>query len=124
MRFDRVQTIFYRYIHRRYHRYCREIFAQLCCVHLMIKPAYLFDLFPCSMATMRLILNDLSAYVQFSAILLLKYSSNDIVMINRAQLTSLIESSVLVIDLTSMTVSETHPALDQVVTIACVFDLS
>ncbi|CAF4645224.1 unnamed protein product, partial [Rotaria sp. Silwood2] len=41
MKFDDVQKIFYQHIHRRYHRYCRELFAQLICLNLNIKPAYL-----------------------------------------------------------------------------------
>ena len=117
MKFDDVQTIFYAHIPRRYHRFCRELFHQLLCLYLRIKPAYLFDLFPYTLQDMRRLLKDLSIYLPFSS-LLLKYSINDLVIVNRSQLSKLIDpvlSSVLIIDLTSMTTNETHPMLDQVV---------
>ena len=113
MRFESVQTIFYQYIPRRYHRFCRELFNQLLCLYLMVKPAYLFDLFPLSIKDMRLLLASLSAQLPFSS-LLLKYSMNDLIIINRAQITQLLDSTVLIIDLTAMTTSESHPMIDQV----------
>ena len=114
MRFESVQTIFYQYIPRRYHRFCGELFNQLLCLYLTVKPAYLFDLFPLSIQEMRHLLTSLAPHLPFSS-LLLKYSINDLIVINRSQITKLLDSSVLVIDLTATTTSETHPMLDQVV---------
>ena len=79
----------------------------------MVKPAYLFDLFPLSIQEMRHLLTSLALHLPFSS-LLLKYSMNDLIVINRSQLAKLLDSTVLVIDLTAMTTSETHPMLDQV----------
>lgn len=113
MGFESVQTIFYQYIPRRYHRFCRELFNQLLCLYLTVKPAYLFDLFPLSIEEMRHLLTSLASHLPFSS-LLLKYSMNDLIIINRSQIAKLLDSSVLLIDLTAMTTSETHPMLDQV----------
>ena len=115
MKFDEVKAIFYRHVPRRYHRFCRELFAQLVCVQLTIKPAYLFDLFPYSLEAMRLLLDSLSLYLPFQA-LLLKYSVNDLMIMNSAQLSSLLdpEASPVLIDLTTMSTTDTHPMLDQV----------
>ncbi|CAF1460487.1 unnamed protein product [Rotaria sordida] len=115
MKFDDVQKIFYENIHRRYHRYCRELFAQLICLDLNIKPAYLFDLFPFSIQNMRNLLNSLSNYLSFHSIIL-KYSLNDIIILNSSQLSKLIHPSisVLIIDLNTMTTTDCHPMLDKI----------
>jgi hypothetical protein len=115
MKFENVQQIFYQHIHRRYHRFCRELFAQLMCLDLTIKPAYLFDLFPFSIEEMRNLLNSLSSYLPFHSILL-KYSLNDLIIINSSQLSKLIDSStsVCIIDLTTMTITDCHPIIYKV----------
>jgi hypothetical protein len=113
MKFDEIQKIFYQYIHRRYHRYCRELFAQILCLNLNIKSAYLFDLFPFSIHDMRNLLNSLSIYLPFRAIIL-KYSLNDLIIVNSSQLAKLIDTSVLLLDLTTMTTIDSHPMLDKV----------
>jgi len=113
MKFDEIQKIFYQYIHRRYHRYCRELFAQILCLNLNIKSAYLFDLFPFSIHDMRNLLNSLSIYLPFRAIIL-KYSLNDLIIVNSSQLAKLIDTSVLLLDLTTMTTTDSHPMLDKV----------
>lgn len=116
MKFDDVKDIFYKHIHRRYHRFCRELFAQLLCLQLNIKPAYLFDLFPFSLQQMRNLLNILSNYLSFSPIIL-KYSLNDLVIMNSSQLSNLIDlsMSILLIDLNTMTTVNHHPMLDKVI---------
>jgi hypothetical protein len=116
MKFEDVQKIFYQQIHRRYHRYCRELFAQLICLHLNIKSAYLFDLFPFSLKDMRNLLNNLFIYLPFRSIIL-KYSLNDLIIVNSSQLSNLIEplTSVLIIDLNTMTTADCHPMIDEVV---------
>ena len=116
MKFSDVQKIFYQYIHRRYHRYCRELFVQLISLNLNIKPAYLFDLFPLSMMDLRNLLDRLSIYLSFHPIIL-KYSLNDIVIVSDSQLSSLLDPSrsVLVIDLNTMDTTNCHPILDKVV---------
>jgi len=113
MKFEDVQKIFYQQIHRRYHRYCRELFAQLICLHLNIKSAYLFDLFPFSLKDMRNLLNNLFIYLPFRSIIL-KYSLNDLIIINSSELEKLIHTSVFIIDLTTMTITDDHPMLDKV----------
>ncbi|CAF3293825.1 unnamed protein product [Rotaria socialis] len=115
MKFDDVKLIFYQHIHRRYHRHCRELFAQLICLHLNIKPAYLFDLFSFSIQEMRNLLASLSSYLSFRSIIL-KYSLNDLVIMNSSQLTKLIDpsTSVLIIDLDTMLTTDHHPVLDKV----------
>lgn len=113
MKFEEVQKIFYDHIHRRYHRFCREFFAQLLCLEYNIKPAYLFDLFPFSLQEMRKLLDSLSSYLSFPSILL-KYSLNDLIIVNTLQLENLIDVSVFLIDLTSMTSTDSHPMLDKV----------
>lgn len=111
MRLIDVQKSFSKYIHRRYHRFSREVFHQIQCLIEGLKPAFLFDLFPCSIETMRLLLNDLSFS---SCFLLLKYSLNDLIIFNRSQFHQILSSSVLIIDLTEKIVSKTHSVLDQV----------
>lgn len=109
MKFDDVQKIFYQHIHRRYHRFCREFFAQLMCVYLNIKSAYLFDLFPFSIKQLRNLLNDLSFHS-----LILKYSLNDLIILNSSQIGEIINSSVILIDLTTMMTTDSHLMLDKV----------
>jgi len=113
MKFDQVKKIFYQHIHRRYHRHCRELFAQLIFLYLNIKSAYLFDLFPFSIEKMRNLLNNLSNYLPFRSIIL-KYSLNDLIIINSSELEKLIHTSVFIIDLTTMTITDDHPMLDKV----------
>jgi hypothetical protein len=115
MKFNDVKEVFYKHIHRRYHRYCRELFAQLLCLNLNIKSAYLFDLFPLSIRDMRDLLNSLSIHLSFPS-MILKYSLNDLIIINSSQLDKLIDpsTSVLMIDLNSMTITDSHPMLDKV----------
>ncbi|CAF0889186.1 unnamed protein product [Adineta steineri] len=116
MKFDDVQKIFHKYIHRRYHRFCRELFAQLLCLNLNIKSAYLFDLFPYSIEDMRNLLNNLSSYLPFRSIIL-KYSINDLIIMNSSQLLKLIDdtsTSILIIDLNTMTTTNCHPMLDEI----------
>ncbi len=113
MKFDEVQKVFYKYVHRRYHRFCRELFAQLLCLNLNIKSAYLFDLFPFSIQNMRNLLNNLTIQLPFPSIIL-KYSLNDLVIVNSSHLVKLIDASVDIIDLTTMTIANSHPMLDQV----------
>ena len=113
MKFEDVQKIFFDHIHRRYHRFCRELFAQLLCLNYNIKPAYLFDLFPFSLEEMRTLLDSLSNYLTFPSILL-KYSLNDLIIVNTLQLGKLMNISVLLIDLTTMTSTDSHPMLDKV----------
>ncbi len=115
MKFNDIQDVFYKYIHRRYHRFCRELFAQILCLSLNIKPAYLFDLFPFSIKDMRNLLNSLADHLPFPS-MILKYSINDLVIINSSQLDKLIHpsTSVRIIDLNSMAVTDSHPMLDKV----------
>jgi len=113
MKFDEVQKIFYHHIHRRYHRFCRELFAQFLCLYLNIKSAYLFDLFPFSIENMRSLLNSLSIHLPFRSIIL-KYSLNDLIIVNTSQLEKLIHASVHIIDLTTMTIADCHPMLDKI----------
>ncbi len=113
MIFDEILKIFYHHIHRRYHRFCRELFAQILSLNLNIKYAYLFDLFPFSSQQMRNLLNSLSIYLPFPSIIL-KYSLNDLIIVNTAQLEKLIDVSVLLIDLTTMTTTDSHPMLEKV----------
>ena len=115
MKFDDVKSIFYQHIPRRYHRFCRELYAQLVCVQLTIKPAYLFDLFPYSLEAMRHLLDSLALHLPFRAVLL-KYSVNDVVIVNSAQLSILLDSetSPMLIDLMTMSTMDSHPMLDQV----------
>lgn len=113
MNFEDVQKIFYDHIHRRYHRFCRELFAQLLCLNYNIKPAYLFDLFPFSFQEMRHLLDSLSSYLTFPSILL-KYSFNDLMIVNTLQLGKLMDVSVLLIDLTTMMSTDSHSMLDKV----------
>lgn len=113
MIFEDVQNIFYDHIHRRYHRFCRELFAQFMSLQCNIKPAYLFDLFPLSLQEMRQLLDSLSSYFSFPSILL-KYSLNDLIILNTLQLDKLMNVSVLLIDLTTMTSIDSHPMLDKV----------
>ncbi|CAF4553667.1 unnamed protein product [Rotaria socialis] len=81
MKFDDVKLIFY----QRIHPHPRELFAQFICLHLNIKPAYLFDSFPFSIQEMRNLLASLSSYLSFRSIIL-KYSFNDLVIMNSSQL--------------------------------------
>ena len=113
MIFDEILKIFYDHIHRRYHRFCRELFAQILSLNLNIKHAYLFDLFPFSSQQMRNLLNSLSVYLPFPSIIL-KYSLNDLIIVNASQLEKLIDTSVVLIDLTTMTSTGSHPMLDKV----------
>ena len=115
MKFNDIQDIFYKYIHRRYHRFCRELFAQILSLSLNMKPAYLFDLFPFSIKNMRNLLNSLAIHLPFPSIIL-KYSINDLIIINTSQIEKLIHpsTSVLIIDLNTMIVTNTHPMLDKV----------
>jgi hypothetical protein len=115
MKFDDAKLIFYQHIHRRYHRHCRELFVQLIYLYLNIKPAYLFDLFPFSIQEMRNLLVNLSSYLSFRSIIL-KYSLNDLVIVNSSQLSKLIDpsTSVLIIDLDTMLTTDHHPMLDKV----------
>jgi hypothetical protein len=114
MKFDEILKIFYHHIHRRYHRFCRELFAQIFSLNLNIKSAYLFDLFPFSSQQMRNLLNNLSIYLPFRS-MILKYSINDLIIVNTSQLEKLIDTSVLLLDLTTMTTTDSHPMLDKVV---------
>jgi len=114
MKFDEILKIFYHHIHRRYHRFCRELFAQIFSLNLNIKSAYLFDLFPFSSQQMRNLLDSLSIYLPFRS-MILKYSINDLIIVNTSQLEKLIDTSVLLLDLTTMTTTDSHPMLDKVV---------
>ncbi|UJR14981.1 hypothetical protein I4U23_001960 [Adineta vaga] len=115
MKYIDVQKIFFQHFHRKYHRFTRELFAQLICLNENIKSAYLFDLFPCSIEKMRNLLTDLSSYLPFRSILL-KYSINDLIIFNASHLSRLIDTSttVLSIDLNTMTTTECHPMLDEI----------
>jgi hypothetical protein len=113
MIFDEILKIFYHHIHRRYHRFCRELIVQILSLNLNIKNAYLFDLFPFSNQQMRNLLNSLSVYLPFPSIIL-KYSFNDLIIVNASQLEKLIDTSVVLIDLTTMTSTDSHPMLDKV----------
>ncbi len=114
MNFDLVLNIFYQHIPRRYHRFSREFFAQLLSLNFNVKSAYLFDLFPCSIETMRTLLNSLAIYLPFPSIIL-KYSVNDLIIVNSSQFRKVIDRSALLIDLNTMTTTNSHPMLDQVV---------
>jgi len=58
---------------------------------------------------MRNLLNNLSF-----RLIILKYSLNDLIIVNSSQLVKLIEASVYIIDLTTMITTDCHPMLDKV----------
>ena len=116
MKFEKVQTIFYRHVHRRYHRFCRQFFLQLLCLSLELKVAYLFDLFPLTIEQIRSLLTEIASDLHFPS-LIVKYSINDIVIIHRCQLLKLVESSsnsVLVVDLTTMKINSNNESIEKV----------
>jgi hypothetical protein len=58
---------------------------------------------------MRNLLNNLSF-----RLIILKYSLNDLIIVNSSQLVKLIEASVYIIDLATMITADCHPMLDKV----------
>ncbi|CAF0812392.1 unnamed protein product [Adineta ricciae] len=64
---------------------------------------------------MRSLLNDLSKYLPFRSILL-KYSINDLIILNSTHLPKLIDvsNSALIIDLNTLTITECHTVLNEI----------